>query len=109
MDVSALFSRYRFPKLQRLHLYGCSILSWGLLKSNMALTSMELSVDEPFLALTLSQLLIILSSHPLLQYLALTFTWTFHTTNDERTSALIPLRHLKELNLWSGILRPSNY
>ena len=71
VDISAFFSRYRLPKLRYIDLRGCQI-SWDLLGSQTtALTTLYLAMDELSPIPTLSQLLSILSSNPLLQNLSL--------------------------------------
>ena len=72
VDVSTFFSGYHLSKLNCLRLYGCRISSWDLLKSQTtALTTLELVDTGPSPTPTLSQLLSILSSNPLLQDLTL--------------------------------------
>ena len=44
LDISNFFSRYHFPKLHRLELYGFNISSWDLLRSRTSsLTALELT------------------------------------------------------------------
>ena len=103
-DVSAFFSKHRLLKLQRLCLYYCRISSWDLLKSQTGtLTTLELTVGESSSISTLSQLLEILSSNPLLQHLTLYHTGGPSPADSGRTSPLpVPLRRLKEIKLTSG-------
>ena len=101
VDVSSFFSRYHLPKLQCLFLNGCRISSWDLVESRTtALTTLELGSDTLSPVPTLSQLLSILSSNPLLQDLALSYTPPPHVANGERSSS-VPLPHLKKLRLLS--------
>ena len=78
VDVSTFLSRYRFPKLRCLHLYGCRISSWDMLKSQTtALTTLNLAIFGP--------------SH----------SFTLHITDSDGPSPRVPLHHLKELYLRS--------
>ena len=98
VDVSSFFSRYHLPKLQCLRLVGFRISSWDLLKSRTtALTILELTANGSSPIPTLSQLLSILSSNPLLQDFAL----SYGLVDGERSFPLVPLRHLKKLRLSS--------
>jgi len=102
VDTSAFFSRYNLPKLRSLHLCGCRISSWGLLESRTtALTTLNLTVDELSPVPTLSQIVSILSSTPLLRNLAL-----FHNTGsyiiDDAPTMRVQLRHLEQLSLTGG-------
>ena len=102
VDVSGFFSRYHLPKLKRLHLSGCKISSWDLLKSKTAtLTTLWVTIGRPSAIPTLSQLLSILSSNPLLQDLALFYSLDPHAVDRERSSPLVPLHHLKNPQLSS--------
>jgi hypothetical protein len=105
VDVSDFFSRYHFPKLQRLDLSGFTISSWDLLRSRIiSLTTLSLSVStSPFLP-TLSQVLSILSTNPNLQSLRLSHDSVPDVDND-RPSPQIQLRHLKMLCLSSSFRR----
>ena len=103
VDVSGFFSRYRLPKLQCLRLAGCRISSLDLLESQTtALTTLEL-IDHPLspITSTLSQLVSILSSNPLLQDLSLSCDLVPHVVDGGRPAPLVPLRHLKTLSLSS--------
>ena len=104
VDVSGFFSRYHLPKLKCLRLLGCRISSWDLLGSRTtALTTLDLTASTiSSIAPTLSQLVSILSSNPLLQELALSYILAPHVA-DESSSSLVSLRHLKRLSL-SGTL-----
>jgi hypothetical protein len=101
VDVSAFFSRYRFPKLQRLDLFGWSISSWDLLESRTtSLTTLSLMHCQQSPLPTLSQMLSILSANPNLQRLELAYGSVPHADSN-RPSSPIQLRHLKSLHLTS--------
>ena len=98
VNVSAFFSGYHLPKLKCLRLFGYRISSWGLLESQTtALTTLELAGSEASPSQTLSQLLSILSSNPLLQDLAL----SHGVVDDQWSSPSVPLLHLKRFHLTS--------
>jgi hypothetical protein len=100
VDVSYFFSRYHFPKLQRLDLYGFGILSWDLLRSQItSLTSLSLANCQRSPIPTLSQMLSILSANPNLQSLIL-FHGSIPHAYSNRPSP-IQLHHLKRLHLTS--------
>jgi hypothetical protein len=99
VDISDFFSRYHFPKLQRLDLFECNISSWDLLRSRItSLTTLSLATihNPPFL--TLSQILLILSANPNLQSIKLTGDLV-PDIDDDRSSSQIQLRRLKMLHL----------
>ena len=99
VDVSAFFSGCHLPKLKCLRLLGYRISSWDLLKSQTtALTTLELTDTGPSPTPTLSQLLSILSSNPLLQDLTL----SHGVYGDKWPSPPVPLRHLQKFHLKSG-------
>jgi hypothetical protein len=101
VDVSNFFSRYHFPKLQRLDLSGFSIPSWDWLRSRItSLTTLSLAVNLSSPLPTLSQMLSILSVNPNLQSLML-FPGSIPHAYDNRPSP-IQLRHLKRLHLTSN-------
>jgi hypothetical protein len=101
VDISNFFSRYHFPKLYRLDLYGCSISSWELLGSRTtSLTTLKLASGERPPLPTLSQMLLILSANPNLQFLVL-LNGSVPEVESDRSSSRIPLRHLKRLYLGS--------
>jgi len=107
VDVSAFFSRYRLPKLQCLRLLGCTISSWDLVRSHtMALTTLELRDIKKSSTLSLPQLLSILSSNPLLQYLELSPTSVPDVNGSNGSFPRVPLRRLKRLRLNSDF-RPA--
>ena len=100
VDVSYFFSRYHFPRLQRLDLYGCGILSWDLLRSQItSLTTLSLTNCQRSPIPTLSQMLSILSANPNLQSLILFHGSIPHAYSDRLSS--IQLHHLKRLHLTS--------
>ena len=104
IDVTGFFSRYHLPKLKCLRLSGCWISSLDLLGSRTtALTTLELTTDplSPITP-TLSQLVSILSSNPLLQELALLYKLAPHVAV-ETSYPLVPLCHLKRLRLSSNL------
>ena len=97
VDVSDLFTYYRFPKLQCLRLGGCTVSSWDLVASRTsALTTLSLSFSRP--TPTASQLLSILGSNPLLQVASLVGC---EVSDDDggKTSFQVPLYHLRALEL----------
>ena len=100
VDVSKLFSRYRFPKLWYLDLStGVTISSWedfGL--HTTGLTSLSLTIKEPSLAPTTPQLLSILTLNPRLQSLTLTAHMIPRDSVDG-SAAPVPLYRLKKLSL----------
>jgi len=109
VDVSAFFSRYRLPKLRCLRLIGCKISSWDLVRSHtMALTTLELGYMKKSPALSLPQLLSVLSSNPLLRYFGLSLISgpVPDVNHSDGSSPRVPLRHLKWLRLNSDF-RPA--
>ena len=101
VNISNFFSRYHFPKLQRLDLYGFSIPSWDWLRSGItSLTTLSLAVFPPSPLPTLSQMLSILSANPNLQSFLLRHG-SFPDVDSDRSSSQIQLRHLKRLHLES--------
>ena len=104
VDVSHFFSRYHFPKLQRLDLDGYSISPWDLLKSRTAsLTTLSLVTNNPPRP-TLSQMLSILSANPNLQSLQLSHD-SVPNVDSDWSSPRVRLRHLKNLHLGSNLPR----
>ena len=102
-DVSDFFARYRFPKLQCIRLYNCTISSWDHLTSRTSvLTTLELYFRHPSPTPTTSQLLPILTSNPALQRVKLSGC-TIPADSGEPSSR-VQLHHLKELQL-DGYLR----
>jgi hypothetical protein len=99
VDISNFFSRYHFPKLQRLRLLGCSISSWNLLESRAAsLTTLSLTSIRQSPLPTLPQILSILSANPNLQSLELSYGSIPHADSD-RSSPQVQLCCLKTLDL----------
>ena len=106
VDISAFFSRYHFPKLRCLRLYGCKISSWDLVESRtMALTTLNLATRGLSPTPTLPQLLSILSSNPLLQDLTLSCGSSPHIADSDKSPPPVFLRHLKKFQLISGFAR----
>jgi len=106
VDVSAFFSRYHLPKLHSLHLHGCKISSWGLLKSQTSvLTSLMLTTKQLPPDPTLSHLLSVLSSSPLLQDLSLFHGPGSHAIGGDTPTIRVQLRHLEQLRLTGDLLR----
>jgi hypothetical protein len=98
VDISNFFSRYRFPRLQRIGVSGSSI-SWDLSGSRItSLTTLELTAIELSPLPTLSQMISILSANPNLQSLVLLHGSLPDADSDE-SSSKVQLRHLKRLDL----------
>jgi hypothetical protein len=105
INISDFFSRYHFPKLQHLDLYGFNISSWDLLGSRItSLTTLLLTSDERLPPPTLSQMLLILSANPNLQSLTLSKSSVPPADSDGFSSQIQP-RHLKRLHLTSNFGR----
>ena len=103
VDISTFFFRNRLPKLQCLHLSGCMISSWESLKpQTTVLTTLELTSIDLSPIPTLSQLLSILSSNPLLQHLALSYRSAPDILDGDRPPSRVTLRHLKQLHFNGG-------
>ena len=103
VDVSEFFAQYQLPKLKCLHLLLCGVSSWDLLKSQTTiLTTLKLVTGYWLLAPTISELLSILSSNPLLQEFTLSCDSHPHITSSDRFSPQVSLPHLKDLHLASG-------
>jgi len=103
VDISDLFTRYRFPKLRNLHLSGhFKISSWDHLKSaTTALTSLSLDFYGVFPSSaipTTSQILSLLTSNPGLRSLALDSPLI---DDDSRYGPRlrVPLHHLERISL----------
>ena len=100
VDVSAFFSQYRLPKLRYLRLSGCRISSWDLLKlQTTVLTTLELTTRDVSPTPTISQLLSILTSNPLLQSVVSSCSPDIHIAGSNGPRPHVPLRHLKRLYL----------
>ena len=102
VDVTNLFARYRFPKLQHLSLFECSNFAFDHLKLSItALVNLSLWGDasSPAHTVSTSQLLFLLSSNPSLQ----TITLDMPAVNDDIRSDYgllqVPLPHLKRFFL----------
>jgi len=109
VDFSNFFAHYRFPKLERITVYNCSISSWDHLTSRTsALTTLELDFTHPSPTPsptpTVSQLLSILSSNPALRKICLLKRAVPDGDDDEESSSRAQLHHLEELRL-EGDLR----
>jgi len=100
VDISAFFSRCHLSQLRSLLLYGCRISSWGLLNSQTAaLTTLKLTTDQLSPVPTLSQLLSILSSSPLLRDLLLRHNPGSYVAGRDAPTIRVQLRHLERLRL----------
>jgi len=105
VDVSTFFSKYRLPKLRCLCLFGCTISSWGLLISQpTALTTLKLVMTELSPTPTLSQLLSVLSSSPLLRNLDLYYQTSLYVVGGDGSINQVQLQNLESLDL-SGNFR----
>ena len=94
--VSNFLACYRFPKLQRLVLSGCTIPSWNRIVLNTSvLTTLSLDIDLPSPKITSSQILSILRSSPSLREVVLRGCAVPDDGGDR--SSLVPLTHLREL------------
>ena len=99
VDVSDFFAHYRFPKLQRLDLFNCTISSWDHLTSRTsALTTLELDLNHPSPTPTASKLLSILASNPSLRKVSLAGR-AVPGSGGAESPIRVRLRHLKELRL----------
>jgi hypothetical protein len=99
VDLSNFFSRYRFPKLQRLQIYNCEISSWdGLRSKTGAITDLDLSFSDPTPTPTTAELLSIFTSNPLLQKIRLPERLIPKDDHDVSLPP-VPLKHLKHLEL----------
>ena len=104
VDVSKFFANYHFPKLQRLHLYNCTISSWDCLMSRTAaLTTLFLNFTGPSPTPLTSQLLSMLASNPALRKVVLS-GFAVPDDDDGKSSFRVKLQHLKKLRL-EGDLR----
>ena len=97
LDVSFL-TQSRLPNLQLLELAGCTISSWDHLTSQTSLlTSLKIFFDESSPTPSMPQLLLVLSSNPYLQKLALNRRAVPNDEDNEPCQVL--LLHLEELQL----------
>ena len=99
VDISDFLIHHRFPKLQRLNLFNCTISSWDLLKSRApVLTTLDLHFRNHPSTPTTSQLLSVLASCPTVQ--KVTLSWSEDPKGgDGALSPRASLHHLKELKL----------
>ena len=103
VDVSDLFTQYRFPKLRNLHLsQKFRISSWDFLKSTTTLTHLLLSDIEtspsPSVVPTTLQILSLLASNPNLRSLTLD-TLPVNDDGGYNPRLQVPLRHLEHICL----------
>jgi len=100
VDASKFFARRRFPKLWYLDLStGVTISSLEDLGScTAALTTLSLTIKGISRVPTTPQLLSILASNPRLQSLTLS-KQMIPRDNGDKSTVLVPLRHLKKLSL----------
>lgn len=99
VHASRFFAYNRFPKLQRLEITNCTIVSWDLLASHTtALTTLTLHLSHISPTPTTSQLFSILASNPTLKKLTLTGC-SVPNDGDKNCSLRTSLSHLKELKL----------
>jgi len=110
VDISKFFAHYRFPKLERITIYHCSISSWDHLTSRTsALTTLELDFPHPSPTPTptptISQLLSMLSSNPALRKICLLKRAVPDGDGggDRGPSSRVKLPHLEELRLDGGL------
>jgi len=105
VDVSNFFTRYHFPKLQRLHLQNCTITSWDCLTSRtVILTTLFLDLVNPSPTPSTFQLLSMLVSNPALRKVAL-FGRVVPDDDGSKSSFRAKLQHLKELQLEGDLQR----
>ena len=99
VHASRFFAYNRFPKLQRLDISNCMIVSWDLLASHTtALTKLTLDLSHLSPTPTTSQLFSILTSNPTLKKVALTGCWV-PDDGDKNPSPRVTLGYLEELKL----------
>jgi len=100
VDISDFFAHYRFPRLQRLEFYNCTISSWNLITSRittLTILDLDLFTIEP--TPTTSQVLSILASNPTLRKVTFSVDVAGADAGDVTLPPRVPLRHLKELKL----------
>ena len=98
VDISNFFTYRRFPKLQRIELFNCSISSWDLILSQTpVLTTLDLDFNYVEPIPTISQLFSMLS-YPTLRKVSLS-RWGNPGSGDRNPSPRVSLCHLKELKL----------
>ena len=100
VDISDFFANHRFPRLQRLEFYNCTISSWNLLTSRvttLTILDLDLFTIEP--TPTTSQVLSILVSNPTLRKVTLSMEVTHADDDGRNPPPRAPLYQLKELKL----------
>ena len=115
VDLSDFFTRRHFPKLQHLHLFGCTISSWDSLTSRTSiLTTLDLHFGHRATPTPpTSQLLSILASNPALRTVRLTMSAV--PDDGGKPSSQVQLRYLEQLELAGdsqhalGILQQLDY
>ena len=95
LEASDFFAYYRFPKLQLLNLYNCTIPSWDLKASILTNFALDGSLSSP--TIPSFQILSILRSNPLLQELSLGRCAIPDDGGDR--SPRVSLVHLRDLKL----------
>ena len=99
VHASRFLAYNRFPKLQRLEITNCTIVSWDLLASHTtALTTLTLHLSHLSPIPTTFQPVSILTSNPILKKLTLTGC-SVPNDGDKSCSLRASLSHLKELKL----------
>ena len=100
VNLTDFFSRYRFPKLQRLLLFGrFKLLSWDSLASRTgALINLSLGAYDGWPLPTASELLSILSSNPNLQRFTL-YREAYPNLDNHESSFQVELPHLEWIDL----------
>ena len=99
IDISAFFSHYHFPKLQRLELVDCMASSWNLV--TLRATALTTLVIRPSVSLsppTTSQLFSILASYPTHRKVSLC-CYESPGGGGRDLPSRVSLHHLKELSL----------
>ena len=100
VDISDFFAHYRFPRLQRLEFYNCTLSSWDLLTSRITtLTTLDLDLFNIEPTPTISQVLSVLSSNPTLRKVILSVHVVHAGDGGGTPPPRAPLYHLKELQL----------
>jgi len=103
VDVSNFISHYRFPRLRRLDLTNCTLLSWDHLSSQTSiLTTLKLDLADRSPTPTTSQLLSVLASNPALRRVVL-LRCAMPNDGGGGSSSRVQLHHLKELRLGGNL------
>ena len=98
-DVSDFFAHCRFPKLQHLELFNCTVSSWDLFASRTAiLITLDLNFGYSLTPPTVSQVLSILASNPALRKVSLS-GYQVPRGGGGGPSPWVSLHNLKELKL----------